>query len=81
MASSPSPATEDLLELFGLDRVVASQQTVDGPAKDVLAALPGAPDDVARTTGLDARIVAVALAELELAGLACEGDGIFRPAS
>jgi hypothetical protein len=43
-------------------------------------ALPGhrttSPD-----TGLDARMAAVALADLELAGLAGEGDEIFRPAS
>ena len=51
------------------------------PAKDVLAALPGGGRrGRARTTGLDARTVAVALAELELAGLAAEGDGTFRPA-
>ena len=40
-----------------------------------------AADDVVRATGLDARAVAVALAELELAGLACEGDGLYRAAS
>ena len=49
-------------------------------AAAVLAALPAAADDVVRATGLDAQTVAVALAELELAGLACEGDGLYRAA-
>ena len=49
-------------------------------AAAVLAALPAAADDVVRATGLDAQAVAVALAELELAGLACEGDGLYRAA-
>ena len=50
-------------------------------AAAVLAALPAAADDVVRATGLDAQAVAVALAELELAGLACEGDGLYRAAA
>jgi DNA processing protein len=49
LGAVPCTSADDVLELFGLDRVVASQQTVDGPAKDMLAALPAAPDDVART--------------------------------
>ena len=47
-------------------------------AAAVLAALPAEADELVRATGLDARAVAVALAELELAGLACEGDGLYR---
>ena len=44
----------------------------------VLAALPAGADDVVRATGLEAQTVAVVLAELELAGLATEADGLFR---
>ena len=81
LGAAPCTSPDDVLELFGLTRDEQAPPSVEGAAKNVLAALPGAADDVARTTGLDARTVAVALAELELAGLASEGDGIFRPAS
>jgi DNA processing protein len=81
LGAAPCTSADDVLELFGLASEARPAPSVDGPAKDVLAALPGAADDVARTTGLDARVVAVALAKLELAGLASEGDGIFRAAT
>ena len=80
LGAAPCTSSDDVLELFGLSRDPPAPPAVEGAAKQVLAALPGAADDVARTTGLDASAVAVALAELELAGLACEGDGIFRRA-
>src|SRR5262249_41760688 len=80
LGAGPCTSADDVLELFGLQREAPAALEVDGAAKDVLAALPGAADEVARATGLDARVVAAALAELELAGLAVEGDGIFRPA-
>jgi DNA processing protein len=81
LGAAPCTSADDVLELFGLGSEARPAPSVGGPAEDVLAALPGAADDVARTTGLDARVVAVALAELELAGLASEGDGIFRAAT
>ena len=80
LGAMPCTSADDVLELFGITGDEQAPPAVEGAANDVLAALPGAADDVARTTGLDARTVAVALAELELAGLAAEGDGIFRPA-
>ena len=67
-----------MLELFGLARERAARPKLSADAATVLAALPGAADDVARAAGLDARAVAVALAELELGGLAHEGDGVYR---
>ena len=81
LGAAPCTSADDVLELFGLTPDEQSPAAVEGAAKDVFAALPGAADEVARATGLDARTVAVALAELEVAGLASEGDGIFRPAS
>jgi DNA processing protein len=81
LGAAPCTSADDVLELFGLAGEARPAPSVDGPAVEVLAALPGAADDVARTTGLDARVVAVALAELELEGLASEGDGIFRAAT
>jgi len=82
LGAGPCTSADDVLELFGLTREVpVPPAAVDGPAKAVLDALPGAADDVQRVTGLEARVIAVALAELELAGLACEGDGVFRAAT
>jgi DNA processing protein len=80
LGAGPCTSPDDVLELVGLTREERPSPSVDGAAKHVLAVLPGAADDVVRATGLDARTVAVALAELELSGLAAEGDGIFRPA-
>jgi DNA processing protein len=79
LGAAPCTCAEDVLELFGLTPEERSAPAVTEKAALVLAALPGAADEVARTTALDARAVAVALAELELAGLASEGDGVFRP--
>ncbi len=81
LGAVPCTSADDVLELFGIVRDEQRPPAAEGAARDVLAVLPGAADDVVRATGLDARSVAVALAELELAGLASEGDGIFRPAS
>jgi DNA processing protein len=81
LGAAPCTSADDVLDLFGLASEARPAPSVEGPAGEVLAALPGAADDVARTTGLDARVVAVALAELELAGLASEGDGTFRAAT
>ena len=50
---------------------------------DVLARLretAAGADELARATGLEAGLVAAALVELELAGLAAEGDGVYRAA-
>ena len=80
LGAAPCTSAEDVLELFGITRDEQAPPALEGSTKEVLAALPGAADDVVRSTGLDARTVAVALAELELAGLASEGDGIFRAA-
>ena len=71
-------AAEDVLELFGLVRDERPAVKLGADATAVLAVLPGGADDVVRATGLDAQAVAVALAELELAGLVEEGEGIYR---
>ena len=78
LGATPCTGASDVLELFGLSREKAPQPQVSADAATVLAALPGAADEVARAARLDARAVAVALAELELAGLAHEGDGVYR---
>jgi DNA processing protein len=80
LGAAPCTSAQDVLELFGIDEQTHAAVPVGETAAAVLAALPAAADDVVRATGLDAQAVAVALAELELAGLACEGDGLYRAA-
>jgi DNA processing protein len=80
LGAAPCTSAEDVLDLFGVLGQVRTAPSVGESAAAVLAALPAAADDVVRATGLDAQSVAVALAELELAGLACEGDGLYRAA-
>jgi DNA processing protein len=80
LGATPVTAVADVLQVLGVDASEGERPAqVEGAAAAVLAALPGAPDDVARATGLDAAQVAAALAELELAQLAAEGDGVYRP--
>jgi DNA processing protein len=78
LGAAPCTSAADVLELFGLTQEERAAPPVGETAAAVLAALPAAADDLVRATGLDAPAVAVALAELELAGLAREGDGVFR---
>jgi DNA processing protein len=80
LGATPCTSAQDVLELFGIDEQTHAAAPVGETAAAVLAVLPAAADDVVRATGLDAQAVAVALAELELAGLACEGDGLYRAA-
>jgi DNA processing protein len=80
LGAGPCTSAEDVLELFGLTREERVAPVVGESAAAVLAALPGAADDLVHATGLDAPGVAIALAELELAGLASEGDGFYRAA-
>ena len=81
LGAAPCTCAQDVLELFGLVAENRTAPPVGGVAAAVLAALPAAADDLVRATGLDAQTVAVALAELELTGLACEGDGVYRSGS
>ena len=80
LGATPCTSAQDVLELFGIEEQPYAVVSVGETAAAVLAALPAAADDVVRATGLDAQAVAVALAELELAGLASEGDGLYRAA-
>jgi predicted Rossmann fold nucleotide-binding protein DprA/Smf involved in DNA uptake len=46
----------------------------------LLDLMPATADELVRATGRSAGEIATALAELELAGLAAEGEGIYRRA-
>jgi DNA processing protein len=81
LGATPLTQSEDVLEIFGL--VGGETEAVDvGPiAAKVLERLrdgPASPDELARATGLDAGSLASALTELELAGCAVAGGGVYR---
>ena len=81
LGATPLTRPEDVLESFGLDAPVQPGALVGEVASRVLArigeAAAGA-DELARSTGLSAEQLAVALTELELAGVVMEEDGVYR---
>ena len=82
LGATPLTRVEDVLEHFGVSARVSSPPPVGADATAVLARLrdaPAAVDELVRAVGIDARRVATALTELELAGLVAEADGVYRP--
>ena len=81
LGATPATCAQDVLEAFGLTPPEPARRAVGGAAARVLAALPATADELGGGTGLDAGAVAGALTELELAGLAVAGDGLYRRAA
>jgi DNA processing protein len=79
--ASPLTAPADVLDLFGMVRP-ASRVTSVGPQAALvlerLAAGAATADELSRRTALNPGVLAAALAELELAGLATEAEGRYR---
>ncbi len=71
----------DVLESLGISPSRLDLPDLGELAASLLERLPATADELVLTTGLGAGEVAAALAELELAGVAAEGDGIFRALS
>jgi DNA processing protein len=81
LGASPLTSSTDVLDLFGLTGAEARSVQLGASAEAVLARLrdgPASADELARATGLDARTLAAALTELELAGGAVAGGGVYR---
>ena len=81
LGACPLTASTDVLELFGLTGAEAEPVELGSSAEAVLARLrdgPASADELARATGLDAGTLASALTELELAGCAVAGGGVYR---
>jgi DNA processing protein len=81
LGATPLTSSGDVLEALGITPAEASSPDLSEAAAAVLAALatePAGADQLTRTTGLDAPSVAMALAELELAGAVAEADGLYR---
>jgi len=83
LGATPLTASHDALEALGIQPPAPAAPAVSPSAEQVLVHVRDGPvrvDDVARATGLGAGMVAAALAELELAGLVREGEGVYRAA-
>ena len=81
LGASPLTASSDVLDVFGLARAEREPVELGPGAETVLARLrdgPASPDELARATGLDAGALGSALTELELAGCAVAGGGVYR---
>ena len=78
LGATPLTCAADVLELFELASPATERPEMSDAAAALLEVLPASADELARATGLSASDVAIALAELELAGLAAEGDGVYR---
>ena len=84
LGATPLTCAQDVLESYGLVAAALAAPDLGEMGAAVLARVrdePAGADELARATGLSAGELAVALTELELAGLVHEEDGVFRPAS
>ena len=73
--------TVDVLEPLGIEASPSERPDLGEHATAVLAALaeePAGADQLGQVTGLNAAALATALAELELAGVVAEADGLYR---
>jgi DNA processing protein len=78
LGATPLTAAADVLESLGIAAPEPTRPEIGEAAASLLRRLPATVDDLVRASGLGAAHAAAALAELELAGLAKEGDGIYR---
>ena len=78
LGATPLTEAADVLESLGVAAPERVRQQVTEVATSLLERLPASVDELIRASGLGAHQVAAALAELELAGLAAEGDGFYR---
>jgi DNA processing protein len=78
LGATPLTSATDVLETLGIAAPEPSRAQVGEVAASLLEQLPASVDELVRASGLPAGEVGAALAELELAQLAAEGEGIYR---
>jgi DNA processing protein len=81
LGATPLTSAVDVLELFGLSASARERVDLSPKADVVLERLrdgPASADELARSTGLEAGVLASALTELELAGCAVAAGGVYR---
>jgi DNA processing protein len=71
--ATPLTSAADVLESYGIEVEPATAQK-----HPLLELLPATADELARTTGRAPGEIAAILTELELNGVAAEGDGVYR---
>jgi DNA processing protein len=74
LGATPLTTAADVLESLG----IPSPSERAGADNPILELLPATADELVRRTGLAVGEVIATLAELDVAGLAAEGDGIYR---
>jgi DNA processing protein len=75
LGATPLTSVGDVLESLGIE---ASPRPKPVESHPLLNLLPATADELVRATGRTPAEIAVELAELELSGLASEGDGTYR---
>jgi DNA processing protein len=78
LGATPLTSSTDVLESLGITVPEQGRVQVSERAGLLLNRLPASADELVRASGLDAGQVAAALAELEISGIAAEGEGIYR---
>jgi DNA processing protein len=78
LGATPLTSTADVLESLGIALPERVRPEVGEAAASMLELLPASVDELVRASELTAGEVAAALAELEIAQLAAEGDGVYR---
>ena len=81
LGATPVTCVGDVLAVVGLKPAPAADAVLDARLAGVRAAVadgPAAADELSRRTGLAPAALGAALAELELLGLVCEADGLYR---
>jgi DNA processing protein len=73
LGATPLTCADDVLEAFGIELPPREK-----PTHPLLELLPATADELVRATGLSPAEVAAALSELEVNGLAAEGEGTYR---
>ena len=83
LGAVPYTSTQDVLDALGIERAPAPAPELGEAAARALGALrefAAGPDELQRSTGLEAAVLAAALTKLELAGLAVQEGGVYRAA-
>jgi DNA processing protein len=78
LGATPLTAAADVLESLGIAVPPRARPVVGEIAASLLERLPASIDELVRATALTAGEIAAALAELQIAGAAVEGDGLYR---
>ena len=78
LGATPLTAAADVLETLGIVVPAPARPVVGEIAASLLERLPASVDELVRAGALTAGEVAAALAELQIAGVAAEGDGLYR---